>query len=537
MNLIYLLLKKSKLLFLLATLASILTGIGNILLIALINNLIDRNIVSASQIGYFCLVIFLLAIASLSAQTLLTYLTQNTVYDLRLSLINKVINSPLEQLERVGSSKLLAVLGADIQAISSGCSFLPDILTDLIIVISCIIYLFYLNLAVFGAILSLLFCGIIGYQLLETKAKQILIVARNEEDNLYQHFQELIGGIKELKLHNRQKTSFIKQDICATAKSCRQKNISGQIIFAVGETWGRTIFFIAIGVILFILPSWIELNFQQLADYIIVIIFMARPIESIINLIPAIGKANIALMKINSLELASEDKFFQYNQRRELLTRINNLEINNLSYRYHNRESDDDFSLKALDLNLTPGKIIFFIGGNGSGKSTLAKLITGLYRPTQGTIKLNGIEISNANLNWYCQHFSAIFADFYLFNRLLDYEKQSRRLEQTISEYLVKLNLEHKVHFTNGRFSTIALSEGQRKRLALLVTYLEDRPIYLFDEWAAEQDPRFREIFYTQILSELRNQGKIILAITHDDKYFYLADQIIKLDRGRVQVE
>ena len=285
------------------------------------------------------------------------------------------------------------------------------------------------------------------------------------------------------------------------------------------------------------MPSAIELNFKQLADYIIVIIFMARPIESIINLIPAIGKANIALMKINSLELASENKALQVNQQRELLTTINSLEINNLSYRYHNRESDDNFSLKAIDFNLTPGKIVFFIGGNGSGKSTLAKLITGLYRPTQGTIKLNGIEISNANLNWYRQHFSAIFADFYLFDRLLGYENYSHRLEQTISEYLVKLNLEHKVHFTNGRFSTVALSQGQRKRLALLVTYLEDRPIYLFDEWAAEQDPRFREIFYTQILSELKSQGKIILAITHDDRYFDIADRIIKLDRGRVRDE
>jgi putative ATP-binding cassette transporter len=90
------------------------------------------------------------------------------------------------------------------------------------------------------------------------------------------------------------------------------------------------------------------------------------------------------------------------------------------------------------------------------------------------------------------------------------------------------------VTIRNGQFSTTALSQGQRKGLALMTAYLEDRPFYLFDEWAADQDPHFKEIFYTQLLPELRSRVKSVLVITHDDKYFGLADRIVKLDYGKI---
>lgn len=71
--------------------------------------------------------------------------------------------------------------------------------------------------------------------------------------------------------------------------------------------------------------------------------------------------------------------------------------------------------------------------------------------------------------------------------------------------------------------------------MALLTAYLEDRPIYLFDEWAADQDPIFKKIFYTEFLPKLKDQGKTLLVISHDDHYFYLADKIIKLDYGKIE--
>lgn len=188
-----------------------------------------------------------------------------------------------------------------------------------------------------------------------------------------------------------------------------------------------------------------------------------------------------------------------------------------------------------MNLTFHPDELVFIVGGNGSGKSTLAKLIIGLYVPETGEIKLDGQLINKENREWYRQHFSVIFSDFYLFDRLLGIGISN--LDLQAKEYLEQLHLDRKVKVENGSLSTTALSQGQRKRLALLTAYLEARPIYLFDEWASDQDPFFRDIFYKQILVNLKQQGKIVIVISHDDRYFHLADRIIKLDYGKVEYE
>jgi putative ATP-binding cassette transporter len=176
--------------------------------------------------------------------------------------------------------------------------------------------------------------------------------------------------------------------------------------------------------------------------------------------------------------------------------------------------------------------LVFLVGGNGSGKTTLAKLLTGLYIPEAGVIRLNGQEVTNENRERYRQLFSVVFSDFHLFESLLGLH--ASQLNTQIQELLVQLQLQHKVQIEGRELSTIDLSQGQRKRLALLTAYLEDRQIYIFDEWAADQDPLFKEIFYYRLLPGLKQRGKTIIVISHDDKYYHIADRIIKLDYGKV---
>ncbi|MBL1077998.1 ATP-binding cassette domain-containing protein [Nocardia sp. 2] len=190
------------------------------------------------------------------------------------------------------------------------------------------------------------------------------------------------------------------------------------------------------------------------------------------------------------------------------------------------------FQLGPIDLSFEPGQITFIVGGNGSGKSTLAKLITGLYVPRDGHLTLNGERIGHDNIEWFRQNSSAIFTDFHLFEDYLGFNRPD--LDGEVRRYLHELQIADKVTVENGKLSTINLSQGQRKRLALLTALLEDRSILLFDEWAADQDPRFREVFYREILADLKARGKTVIVITHDDRYFGLADQLVKLDFGRV---
>ncbi|MFJ4657565.1 ATP-binding cassette domain-containing protein [Nocardia sp. NPDC088792] len=189
------------------------------------------------------------------------------------------------------------------------------------------------------------------------------------------------------------------------------------------------------------------------------------------------------------------------------------------------------FRLGPVDLVFEPGRATFIIGGNGSGKSTLAKLITGLYVPRTGQLVLNGEPIDHENIEWFRQNTSAVFTDFYLFEDYLGFDAG---VDDKVRKYLEELQIAHKVTVQDGRLSTIDLSQGQRKRLALLTALLEDRQIYVFDEWAADQEPRFRDVFYRELLTELKQRGKTVIVITHDDRYFDCADQIVKLDFGRV---
>lgn len=100
-----------------------------------------------------------------------------------------------------------------------------------------------------------------------------------------------------------------------------------------------------------------------------------------------------------------------------------------------------------------------------------------------------------------------LLSNFHLFDEVVALGPGTTPLDSTARSHLERLGLGHKVSVQNGRLSTTDLSTGQRKRLALLHAYLERRPVIVLDEWAADQDPEFREMFYTELLPELESVG------------------------------
>ncbi|MGB7249255.1 MAG: cyclic peptide export ABC transporter, partial [Phormidesmis sp.] len=294
--------------------------------------------------------------------------------------------------------------------------------------------------------------------------------------------------------------------------------------------------------ILFALPRWIGISPETRFGYVLAFTYILGPMESIVGKLPVLGRASIALNKIKTLGLNLSPASLQTSSLppAEISASLppaawHRLTLKDAVHTYRTDQGDHEFTLGPVNLTVHPGELIFIIGGNGSGKSTLAKLLTGLYQPQSGSIWLDDQRISTANQEWYRQHFSVVFSDFYLFDRLLGFDSSADDIRARA--YLKKLQLEHKVSIEQGQFSTTALSQGQRKRLTLLTAYLENRPLYLFDEWAADQDPTFKEIFYTQFLPELQSQGKTIFVISHDDRYFHLADRLLKLDYGSVTAD
>jgi putative pyoverdin transport system ATP-binding/permease protein len=291
-----------------------------------------------------------------------------------------------------------------------------------------------------------------------------------------------------------------------------------------------------IGVILFVVPRFAAFSRETLTGYVVTSLYLMGPLAGVMTSISLFGRASVALHKVQELGLslashATEGCSFEQSERQATFSRI---EFKGIVHSYHREAEDSHFVLGPIDLTFRPGELVFLVGGNGSGKSTLLKIIAGLYVPEGGEVRLDGRLVTDENRDQYRQLFSAVFADFYLFDNLLGL--QGKNLDSQAEEYLALLHLQHKVKIRNGALSTTSVSQGQRKRLALLTAYLEDRPFYLFDEWAADQDPYFKGIFYTQLLPELKARGKTVLVISHDDKYFEAGDRVIKLDYGKLAV-
>jgi len=272
----------------------------------------------------------------------------------------------------------------------------------------------------------------------------------------------------------------------------------------------------------------------MLSNFVFVFLYMTGPVNQLLDSVPHFAQIKVSWERIKQMikDVGGENQTDPKNQEFPFLESHSvQLQLKDVIYRYHslNNLQQASFEVGPISYEFTSGSIVFITGGNGSGKSTLAKLLTGLYEPDGGTIMLNKKIVSGRELGYY---YSAIFGDYHLFDRLYGIDWEDKK--EQISHYLERLNLQDKVKIQNGVFSTTKLSTGQKKRLALLISYLEDRPICLFDEWAADQDPEYRRFFYQVLMPEMKASGKCIIAITHDDQYFHLADHVIKMNTGKM---
>jgi putative ATP-binding cassette transporter len=310
--------------------------------------------------------------------------------------------------------------------------------------------------------------------------------------------------------------------------------MKGNAISVAVSTGGQILFFILIGVLLFIAPRLISIDSQVLVGYTLVVLFMITPLTMILSQIPALERAYLASERIEELG------FSLNTTKSESLAPVSSpdlpwhrLDLVDVTHSYRQEGQSAEFQLGPINLTLYPGELIFLIGGNGSGKTTLVKLLMGLYEPESGEIRVDNKLVTMKERDDYRQQFSAVFYDFYLFERLFGLETNDVESQK----YLDLLQLSNKLQIKNGQLSTIDLSQGQRKRVALLNAYLEDRPIYIFDEWAADQDPQFKRIFYYELVPELKSRGKTVIVISHDDRYYDLADRLIKLESGKVEYD
>ncbi|MEX0271654.1 cyclic peptide export ABC transporter [Leptolyngbyaceae cyanobacterium UHCC 1019] len=537
MNLMFFLMRSSWKMVAIAIVTGFLSGGSSAALIALISQAMSQEVTGSldTLAIAFAGLAFIALTSSIISQVMLIRLAQQAVFQLRLSLCRQILATELAQLEKLGNARLLATLTDDVQSVSDAVRLIPFLCIDLAIVAGGLAYIIWLSWQVFLLVCLLTIVAMGSCQWLLKRGRTWLERARDEQDFLFKHFRTITDGTKELKLHYRRRQAFLQDDLQQSAAAFRRNSVKGLTLFAMTSSWGKLIFFFAIGFVLFALPKLMTISPQTLAGYVLIFTYLMLPMDGLINSLPVISRAGIALKKIEALDISLAGWAEATSTPDRIHQEWKELQLQGVTHAYQTEQEDSNFGVGPIDLTLYPGELVFIVGGNGSGKSTLAKLLLGLYVPQSGEIRFDGQQINDQNREWYRQHFAVVFADFFLFDRLLGLDRSD--LDTAAHDYLRRLKLDHKVSVKNGNLSTTALSQGQRKRLTLLTAYLEQRPIFLFDEWAADQDPVFKEVFYTEILPQLREQGKTILCISHDDHYFHLADRIIKLDYGQIEYD
>jgi putative ATP-binding cassette transporter len=533
MNILSFFVKYSRTTVALSVIAGIFSGACNAALLGVINSVIRHNGPTSTLIWAFAGLCALLPGARFASEFLLAKLGQGATYTLRMQLCRQILRAPLRHLEEIGIPRLLATLNDDIPAVTGAVSVIPIVSVNAALVIGCLVYMGILSWLLLAIVLLFMVIGIVTYQLPIIKVQGIFGLARKDADALQKHFHTLTHGAKELKIHVGRRQAFLRDGLEATAASLRRNNTSGLNLYSAAASWGQTLVFVVVGLVLLALPSWHNMVPGTLTGYTITLLYLMTPLQVIMNMLPQLTRANVALKKVHELGFTLESRGSE--EAADSVPPLQpwrSLAVESVTHRYNREGEVDDFVLGPIDMTITPGEMVFIVGGNGSGKTTLIKLLTGLYAPETGSILLDGQPIEAGNKETYRQYFSVVFSDFYLFDQMLGLIGAG--LDEQGRAYLEELKLSHKVQIKNGKLSTTDLSQGQRKRLALLTAYLEDRPICVFDEWAADQDPQFKTVFYMKLLPELKAKGKTVIVISHDDRYYHIADRIIKLDEGQL---
>ena len=534
MKLLRFLFRRSKARLLVAVVAGFLSGAMTAALVAVINSALNPEASRFSGetllwafVGLFVAV----PVSRLVSQYLLVNLGQGILHDLRLDLSRRLARTPLRRVEELRGHRLLATLTEDVTALGYSVVMLPALSVNLAVVLACLVYMGWLSWQLLLGAVAIMVVGAFTYRWPMRRGGEHYAAAREDHDALMGQFETLIDGNKEIKLHADRRDAFF-QRMGGIVDRLRRRYVSGSLVFTMANSWGASLFFLILGLLLFGLPRLQTLDRATLTGYVLVLLYLRAPMQMLMNAMPQLSRGSIALAKIESLDLSLADEGDSSAVSRPPRP-FDGLSLEGLTYTYDGEQREGEgFRIGPLDLEIAAGETVFIVGGNGSGKTTFAKVLTGLYPADSGTLRLGDQEIGEEERELYCSQFSVVFSDFFLFDELLG--MAAERLDQEAGRYLDLLGLAHKVSVEDGRLSTTDLSAGQRKRLALLTAYLEDRPIYLFDEWAADQDPHFKRFFYRRLLPELKERGKTVLVISHDDAYFDAADRMLKLEYGQV---
>ena len=515
-------------------LMAVISGLASGMLLAVINVAAEQvsNQGAEAQLFLFYLIAFALFVQTQKyALSQATIAVEELICQIRVRIADKIRRSELRFIEETGSS-MYAPLTKDSNLISQMALVLVMSGQSVIVLAFSALYLAWLS--PLSLLITVVFIGstMMVYLSHEKSISEELQRASQKETQFFESFEHILEGFKELKI-NRHKNDDVFKHIKQNSEETKELKVTSGLRLVTDIMFSQVSFYLLLAILVFIMPLFSPTHSEVIFKITAAILFIIGPVGQFATAMPMIAKSNIAINNIYQLEAQLDE--VAGHQTEPIVTppllSFKEIKLADMTFHYRNKSGKTLFSLNSINLTLRQGEMLFIVGGNGSGKSSLLKLLTGLYHPTTGFLYVDDEEINSSDYQSYRELFAIIFTDFHLFDRLYGLgEIDESRLKSLLR--LVELN--KKTKYIDGKFTNLDLSTGQKKRLAFITAVLEDKPIYIFDELAADQDPPFRKKFYEVILPDLKKQGKTIIAVTHDDKYFRVADRVLKMEYGQL---
>ena len=540
MDFFKLLYTKSKSIYIALFITSVLNGFSSIALLSFINNRI-AGIPLPIFNDYDWLVFIGLLVGTFTLnkifQTYMIRLTNEIIYEFQYKIHEKLKAAKLRQFENLGSPRVLTALN-DVQHLGTLPEMVLSMLNAVITITACLAYIFWHSAIGALAILLVIVMLLTVYLLRNKWIENDMQVKRELENQYYRYMNDLLNGFKEIKGSFIKTFNIFERFMNVNLGKVRKIDEINSIRYSNNELSAGFSWYVVVGVLLFLGPSLLDLTSTTTSLFLVTILFMMGPMGTIVSGMQGFNNIKIVLSRQREFD-SILDTILAKTQEAPQITELDKpilkeLTIKAVEYNYIDNEKNISFKFGPIDCNVGPGELIFINGGNGSGKSTFVNLITGLYIPQSGHILINGVEISEKNFAFYSRYISSIFTSAYLFSE--NYENYSLDSgSEQLMHYIAMFKLENIIKFSNdGKVLGNKLSKGQQKRLAFIYALLEEKPLLILDEWAAEQDPEFRAYFYTVVIKKLQMEGKTLIMITHDDAYFHCADRIIKFDFGKI---
>ena len=511
------------------------SGIANAALLGVVNTAAVTGMAGtpATRYAFMFVVLFLFyAFCYRKCFQRVTELFEDGLASVRTRILDQLAWIDLYRLQSLDPSNVHQRLSQDTSVISESAGVIAAAFQAAVMVAFTSVYMAYLSGAAFLVAVVLVGGGLMIYVTRAHKIRSAIQRAAGREIVYFDRTSDVLNGFKELKL-SRNRFRRLTAEIRTTIRHVRRLKVLTADMFDTNYIFAYSLFYMLMAVVVFILPQYVQSSGPQLLQLTATILFIIGPLSTVVAAIPALSKSNLAAERLLALEesIAPLDAVEDGGSAQPIVAgSFQNISLEDVVFRYQDRDGDH-FSVGPISLTVHAGEILMIAGGNGSGKSTLLKILTGLYHPSRGNLVIDGVIVGPANRQAYRELFSAVFSDFYLFKKLYGIEVSD---PAQVGSLLSTMGIEDKTALRDDTFTTLALSTGQRKRLALVVALLENRPILILDEWAADQDPQFRDYFYNQLIPELKRQGKTTIAVTHDERYFRVADRVVHMEYGKI---